>query len=79
VDTASRCSPNAAAGVSLSEGMHMSYANLKKFVDCDDASTAIEYGLIAALVGLGIILSLGNLRDGFGAIVNTTTNGLSGR
>ncbi len=34
-----------------------------RFVKDDSGATAIEYGLIAAIVGVGIILSLGGLRN----------------
>jgi Flp pilus assembly pilin Flp len=59
--------------------MSMLHACLKTFLACEGGSTAIEYGLIAAFIGMGIILSLTNVRDGFGTVVNTTTNALGGR
>ncbi len=34
-----------------------------RFVQDESGATAIEYGLIAAIVGVGIILSLGGLRN----------------
>lgn len=47
---------------------------IKKFVKDESGATAIEYGLIAALIALAIIVgagSLGNaLSDKFGAIAN---------
>jgi pilus assembly protein Flp/PilA len=52
---------------------------LKRFTHCDSGATAIEYGLIAAFVGVGIILSLGNVRDGFGNVTNRAVSGLGGR
>ena len=36
---------------------------LQRFVKDESGATAIEYGLIAAIVGVGIILSLGGLRN----------------
>ncbi len=43
------------------------------FAKDESGATAIEYGLIAAVVGVGIIAGLGQLRDGlntlFAAIV----------
>ncbi|MBK9080533.1 MAG: Flp family type IVb pilin [Hyphomicrobium sp.] len=36
--------------------------NLKGFVRDDSGATAIEYGLIAALIGVGIIVVLQNVR-----------------
>ena len=38
-------------------------AILKRFAKDESGATAIEYGLIAAIVGVGIILSLGGLRN----------------
>jgi pilus assembly protein Flp/PilA len=37
----------------------------KRFVDCESGATAIEYGLIAAIVGVGIVAGLIGFRDGF--------------
>lgn len=39
-----------------------------RFVKDESGATAIEYGLIAAIVGVGIIVSLGTLKDGLDAI-----------
>lgn len=45
---------------------------MKKFFKDESGATAIEYGLIAALVGVGIIAALQNLRSDlqntFGAV-----------
>jgi pilus assembly protein Flp/PilA len=41
-----------------------------RFVSDESGATAIEYGLIAAIVGVGIIFSLGQLKD---ALVTTFT------
>jgi pilus assembly protein Flp/PilA len=54
-------------------------ATLQRFVQCDEGSTAIEYGLIAALVGLGIVVSLTSFKDGFGTLMNYTVTTLNGR
>ena len=37
---------------------------LKRFAPDSSGATAIEYGLIAAIVGVGIVLSLHNFREG---------------
>lgn len=34
---------------------------IKKFLNNESGATAIEYGLIAALIAVGLILGLGNL------------------
>jgi pilus assembly protein Flp/PilA len=36
---------------------------LKKFFNDESGATAIEYGLIAALIGVGIIVAVSALRD----------------
>lgn len=36
---------------------------VSRFVKDESGATAIEYGLIAALVGIGIIVALGTLRN----------------
>jgi pilus assembly protein Flp/PilA len=41
---------------------------LDRFARDDSGATAIEYGLIAAFIGVGIIAGLGPLRDGLNAL-----------
>lgn len=36
---------------------------LKAFIANEDGATAIEYGLITALIAVGIILALSDVRD----------------
>lgn len=47
---------------------------VSRFVKDESGATAIEYGLIAALVGVGIIAALQNLSQGlnntFGEVAN---------
>lgn len=46
-----------------------------RFAKDESGATAIEYGLIAAIVGVGIIAGLGTLRDGLNTLfgdINTT-------
>jgi pilus assembly protein Flp/PilA len=48
-----------------------------RFAKDESGATAIEYGLIAAIVGVGIIVGLGSLRDGLNTLFNsvvTTVN-----
>ena len=42
---------------------------LARFAQDESGATAIEYGLIAAFVGVGIITGLTQLRDGLNAPV----------
>lgn len=48
---------------------------LKRFLKNEDGATAIEYGLIAALIGVAIIASLGavktSLDDTFNDVAST--------
>ena len=46
---------------------------LKRFLKNEDGATAIEYGLIAALIGVAIITAVGLVGDG----LNTTFNNLA--
>jgi pilus assembly protein Flp/PilA len=39
-----------------------------RFAKDESGATAIEYGLIAAIVGVGIIVALGNLRDALNTV-----------
>jgi pilus assembly protein Flp/PilA len=41
-----------------------------RFVKDESGATAIEYGLIAAIVAVGIIIGLQNLRDGLNTMFN---------
>ena len=45
-------------------------STIRKFSSDESGATAIEYGLIAAIVGVGIIVSLGTMTN---ALVNTFT------
>jgi Flp pilus assembly pilin Flp len=45
---------------------------------CDESAvTAIEYGLIAAFIGVGIIVSLGPLRDALNTMFNNVGTNLA--
>ena len=41
-----------------------------RFLKDESGATAIEYGLIAAIVAVGIIVGLQNLRDGLNTLFN---------
>jgi len=41
---------------------------LARFAHDESGATAIEYGLIAAIVGVGIIAGLGNLKTGLNTL-----------
>jgi pilus assembly protein Flp/PilA len=41
-----------------------------RFLKDESGATAIEYGLIAAIVAVGIIVGLSNLRDGLNTLFN---------
>ncbi|HVX35368.1 MAG TPA: Flp family type IVb pilin [Hyphomicrobium sp.] len=45
---------------------------ISRFMNDESGATAIEYGLIAAIVGVGIIVGLQNLKTG----LNSTFNGI---
>ena len=44
-----------------------------RFVSDESGATAIEYGLIAAIVGVGIIASLQTLKSALNTTFNTTS------
>jgi pilus assembly protein Flp/PilA len=50
---------------------------IKRFIKDDSGATAIEYGLIAAIVGVGIIASLGTLRNGLRTTFNTVATNMT--
>jgi pilus assembly protein Flp/PilA len=52
-------------------------ALINRFVADEQGATAIEYGLIAAIVGIGIVVGLGALRDGLNNLFNNVNTQLS--
>jgi len=52
-------------------------AILAPFLKDESGVTAIEYGLIAAIVGVGIIVGLTNLQTGLNTIFNNVNTNLT--
>ncbi len=50
---------------------------ITRFVNDESGATAIEYGLIAAIVGIGIIVGLGNVKTGLNNLFNNVNTQLS--
>jgi pilus assembly protein Flp/PilA len=50
----------------------------RRFVKDDSGATAIEYGLIAALVSVAIIVTLGALGDNLNLTFKTVSDELAG-
>lgn len=48
-----------------------------RFVQDESGATAIEYGLIAAIVGIGIITGLTTLKTGLNAIFDSVNTNLA--
>jgi pilus assembly protein Flp/PilA len=44
---------------------------IARFVRDDRGAVAIEYGLITAIVGMGIIVGLEAIKDGWNAVFNS--------
>jgi pilus assembly protein Flp/PilA len=53
--------------------------SLKKFLKNEDGATAIEYGLIAALIGVAIIAAVGTVGDGLEATFESVAEKLGGK
>lgn len=51
---------------------------LSRFAKDESGATAIEYGLIAAIVGVGIIAALGTLQEGLDGIFSSVGGTLKG-
>jgi pilus assembly protein Flp/PilA len=48
---------------------------MRRFIEDESGATAIEYGLIAAIVGVGIITGLSTLKSGLNTLFsNINTN-----
>lgn len=56
--------------------MRFDFARLKRFIRAEEGGTAIEYALIALIVGLGIINSLQLIPPALDAIWNTVVAAL---
>jgi pilus assembly protein Flp/PilA len=52
---------------------------LAKFAKCESGATAIEYGLIAALIGVGIITAVTNVGSEIQGTFNDVQTGLAAR
>ena len=50
---------------------------LERFSSDQSGATAIEYGLIAAIICVGILASLSSIRDAYTALYNKVNNGLN--
>jgi pilus assembly protein Flp/PilA len=48
-----------------------------RFVKCESGATAIEYGLIASLIGVAIITAVTALGSQLSTVFNTATSSLS--
>ena len=51
---------------------------LSKIMKNEDGATAIEYGLIAALIAVAAIVAMGNLGDNLSNTFNEVNNSLEG-
>jgi pilus assembly protein Flp/PilA len=52
--------------------------SIHAFIRDESGTTAIEYGLIAGTIALGIILSLNTIKDGYTNLYIQIQNGLKG-
>jgi pilus assembly protein Flp/PilA len=48
-----------------------------RFIKDESGATAIEYGLIAAIVGIGIIVGLGSVKDSLNGAFNKVAGNIS--
>ena len=54
------------------------FASLKSFFVAEDGATAIEYGLIAALVSVAAITALSAMGDSLGSLFGTVETSITG-
>jgi Flp pilus assembly pilin Flp len=43
---------------------------LSRFAECESGATAIEYALIGVIIGVGLVVALGNLRDAINTLLD---------
>ena len=51
--------------------------NFSRFLKDESGATAIEYGLIAALIGVALIPTLGDLGDAIGGTFGGASDGMA--
>ena len=51
-------------------------AKIRRFLKSDDGATAIEYGLIAALISVAIIIAVTAIGDNLEVVFNTIAGNL---
>ncbi|WP_428426039.1 Flp family type IVb pilin [Pararhizobium sp.] len=51
---------------------------LIRFLNDKSAATAVEYGLLAALISIGMLVGLGSFSDALLAVFQTITNAIIG-
>jgi pilus assembly protein Flp/PilA len=49
---------------------------IARFARDETGATSVEYAVIAGVIALGIVASVGAIRDGLNAIFENTSNGL---
>ena len=54
-------------------------ALIKSFLSNEHGATAIEYGLIAGIIGLGIVASLGSITDAYLVLYQNIRDGIASR
>lgn len=54
------------------------FSGLKRFLKDESGATAIEYGLIAVLVGMGCLLAITFMSGSLGTMFNTVSSKSSG-
>lgn len=52
-------------------------SQVTKFLRDDSGASAAEYALILAIVGLGIVIAVGSLRDAISTAINKTATKIS--
>jgi pilus assembly protein Flp/PilA len=51
-------------------------STFRRFVGDESGATAIEYAIIAGVIALGIVVSMGAIRDGLNDILNNVSDHL---
>jgi pilus assembly protein Flp/PilA len=54
--------------------MRALHAGLRRLASDEDGATAIEYGLIAALIAVGVILAMTSFGDGLTTLFNMVSD-----
>ena len=50
---------------------------IKRFINDDEGASAIEYGLIAGLIAVGLVVAIGDVKTAISGLLDTTSGAIN--